>query len=218
MTKKTLYFAIALLSQLGMLAALPLSRDGASNNEPGTRTIWLSAQAANVQEVMRGSVLRLHYDIARLDERRRQGETVYVFLRQRADSTWAAMDIRATKPAELAEETVAIRGATARSWNSIQVLLQQQGDGGWQVDSLVVGPVQEPFGELTTHQTVARASLEQDYVDFGIGYYNIPENLRKRLVADIATHRDECAALVRVDPQGRASLLGFRVQNREYPF
>lgn len=212
MGRRSVWFGIALLAQIGILTSLPLSRDDSG------RRIWLPAKATNVQDVMRGSGLRLHYDIARLEEHRKQGETVYVALRKQADSAWAVEKMGAKKPSDVSVETVVIRGTTARSWNPIHVLLHRESGGNWDADLVVVGPAKEPFGKLATHQTVARASVQQDYVDFGIGYYDIPERLRQRIVEDIQKHPEEFSALVHVNPQGRASLLGFRVQDREYKF
>jgi hypothetical protein len=122
------------------------------------------------------------------------------------------------RPSDVSVEAVVIRGTTARDWNPVHVLLHRGNEGNWSADSVVVGGVKEPFGKLETHQTVARASVRQDYVDFGIGYYDIPERLRKRIAEDIQKHPEEFAAHVLVGPQGGASLLGIRIQDREYRF
>lgn len=212
MGKKSVWFGIVLVAQLGILASLPLSRDSSG------RKIWLPAKAANLQSVMRGSGLRLHYDIAQLEERRKRGETVYVALRRQADSGWDVAEIGEERPSDASVETVVIRGKTARHWEPIHVLLHRESGGNWRADSVVIGQVEKPFGKLETHQTVARASVRQDYVDFGIGHCDIPERLRKQIVEDIQKHPEEFAALVNVDLQGRASLLGFRVQDREFKF
>ena len=83
---------------------------------------------------------------------------------------------------------------------------------------MAIGQVDTPFGNVESHRAVATASVPQDYVDLGIGYCGVTENLRERIVQDIRKHPGDFAALVRVDPQGRASLLGLRVQDREFMF
>jgi len=120
--------------------------------------------------------------------------------------------------ADTAPQTLVVRGTRARSWDQIYVLLQRQGEGHWRADSVVVGQGREPFGKLEKHQTVAGASVQQDYVDLGIEYYDIPERLREQIVEEIENHPEEFAAHVRVDLKGRASLIGFRIRDREYRF
>jgi len=78
MAKKSVWFSAALLVQLGILMSLPLSRDDSG------KEIWLPARATNLQDVMRGSGLRLHYDFGRIEAVGMRGETVYAVLRQRA--------------------------------------------------------------------------------------------------------------------------------------
>ena len=212
MAKRSIWFGAALLAQIGILAALPLGR-----NEPGKK-IWLSAKVTNLRDVMRGSGIRLNYDIERLEARRKRGETVYATLRRQADSTWSVEKAWADRPLDVSPASILIRGKTARRWEPIHVNLRQKSDGTWLADSVAIGQVDTPFGNVESHRAVATASVPQDYVDLGIGYCGVTENLRERIVQDIRKHPGDFAALVRVDPQGRASLLGLRVQDREFMF
>lgn len=212
MIKRSAWFGIALLAQIGILAALPLNRGDSG------REIWLSAKARNLQHVMRGAGIRIEYEFARTEAHRKRGETVYVTLRMQGDSTWAVERTGPEKPPEVSPGEVVIRGKTAYRWVPIHVLLRRASSGEWIADSVVAGQEDGPLGYGETDQTVARGSFREKYVNFGIGYYNVPERLRKQIVEDIRKHPDEFAALVQVAPNGRASLLGFRVQNREYRF
>ena len=212
MIKRNVWFGAALLAQIGILAALPLSR-----SESGKR-IWLSARVTNLRDVMRGSGIRLNYDIERLEQRRKRGETVYATLRRQADSTWSVETAWADRPLDASPASILIRGKTARQWEPIHVILRQKSDGTWLADSVAIGQVDTPFRNVESHRAVATASVPQDYVDLGIGYCDVPEGLRKRIVEDIRKHPGDFAALVQVDPKGRASLLGLRIQDREVRF
>ena len=212
MVKRYVWFGAALLAQIGILAALPLGR-----NEPGKR-IWLPAKVTNLRNAMRGSGIRLKYDIERIEERRKRGETVYATLRRQADSTWSVETAWADRPLDVSPASILIRGKTARRWEPIHVILRQKSDGTWLADSVAIGQVDTPFRNVESHRAVATASVPRDFVDLGIGYFDVKENLRKRIVQDIRKHPEQFAALVQVDPEGRASLLGFRVQDREFRF
>ncbi|HIG55901.1 MAG TPA: hypothetical protein EYG11_08510 [Candidatus Latescibacteria bacterium] len=85
-------------------------------------------------------------------------------------------------------------------------------------DSLVCGGQEQPFGQLEAHQTVAKASVRLDYIDFGSGYCNLPPKLNRQIVADMQQHPGEFTALVQINPHGCASLLGCRVQDCVYKF
>ena len=212
MVRRYFWFAAALIAQIGILAALPLGRD-----ESGKR-IWLSAKVTNLRDVMRGSGIRLDYDVARLNVSQRRGETVYVTLSMQSDSTWTVEETSRKKPQELAAENVLIRGKTAHRRVPIHVLLREKSAGEWVADSVSTGHAERPFGRLGRDETVAWASAGKAYVDFGIGYCDVPERQRERIIEDIRKHPEDFAALVQVDPEGRASLLGFRVQEREFRF
>ena len=212
MVKRYVWFGAALLAQIGILAALPLGR-----NESGKR-IWLSAKVTNLRDVMRGSGIRLKYDIERLEDRRMRGETVYTTLRRQSDSTWSVDTAWADRPSDVSPASILIRGKTARRWEPIHVILRKKSDGTWLADSVAIGQVDTPFRNFESHRAVATASVPRDFVDLGIGYYDVKENLRKRIIQEIRKHPEDFAALVQVDPQGRASLWDFRVQDREFRF
>ena len=212
MVRRYFWFAAALIAQIGILAALPLGRD-----ESGKR-IWLSAKVTNLRDVMRGSGIRLDYDVARLNVSQRRGETVYVTLRVQADSTWATERTGSEKPSEVSEGEVVIRGKTADRWVPVRVPLHRDTSGKWIAGSVVTGQEEGPPGLGDTDRTVARGSFREKYVNFGIGYYHVPERLRRQIVEDVRKHPEDFAALVQVDPNGRAALLGFRVQEREFRF
>lgn len=212
MIKKSAWFGVALLAQIGILAALPLNRGDSG------REIWIPAKARNLQHVMRGAGIRIDYEFARTGAHRKRGETVYVTLRMQADSTWAVEETGPEKPSEVSAGRVVVRGKTAYRWVPINVVLRRAASGEWIADSVVVGHDDGPLGYGETDQTVARGSFREKYVNFGIGHYNVPERLRKSIVEDIRKHPDKFAALVRVAPNGSASLLGFRVQDREFRF
>ena len=212
MGKRSAWFGVALLAQIGILAALPLNR-----GESG-REVWLPAKATNLQHVMRGAGIRIEYEFARAEAHRKRGETVYVTLRLQADSTWAVESTGLEMPSAVGSGEVVIRGKTAYRWVPVHVPLRRDRSGEWIADSVVTGQEDGPLGYRETGRTVARGSFREKYVNFGIGTYHVPERLRKRIVEDIRKHPDEFAALVRVAPNGRASLLGFRVLNREFRF
>lgn len=212
MVRRYVWFAAALIAQIGILAALPLGRD-----ESGKR-IWLSAKVTNLRDVMRGSGIRLDYGVARLKVRQKRGETVYVTLRMQPDSTWTVQETSREKPQALSAEDVLIRGKSARRHMPIHVLLRKKTTGKWVADSLATGHAEKPFGALGKDEAVAWASVWREFVDYGISYCDVPERQRERIIEDIRKHPDEFAALVQVDPEGRASLLGFRIRDREFRF
>ena len=213
MARKYVWFAAALIAQIGILAALPLGRDDSG------RRIWLSAKVSNLSDVMRGSGILLDYNVARSNVRQKRGETVYLTLSMRPDSTWTVNQTSREKPQELLEANVLIRGKSARRHMPVHVLLRKKKPtGAWVADSVATGHAEKPFGGLGKDETVAWASIWQEYVDFGISYCDVPERERERIIEDIRKHPGEFAALVQVAPNGRASLLGFRVQDREFRF
>ena len=212
MAKRYVWFAAALLVQIGILAALPLGRVDSG------RRIWLSAKVTNLSDVMRGSGILLDYNVARLRVRQKRGETVYLTLSMQPDSTWTVNRTSREKPQELSAENVLIRGKSARRHMPVHVLLRKKSTGEWKADSVATGHAEKPFGALGKDEAVAWASVWQEFVDFGISYCDVPERQRERIIGDIRTHPDEFAAFVQIDPEGRASLLGFRIRDREYEF
>ena len=212
MVKRYVWFAAALIAQIGILAALPLGR------EESGRRIWLSAKVTNLRDVMRGSGIRLDYDVARLKVRQKRGETVYVSLSMQLDSTWTVRKTSREKPQELSAGNVLIRGKVARRHMPIHVLLRKKSTGEWKADSVATGHAEKPFGALGKDEAVAWASIWQEFVDFGISYCDVPERQRERIIEDIRKHPGDFAALVQVDQGGRASLRGFRIRDREYEF
>ena len=212
MLKRSAWFGVALLAQIGILAALPLNRGDSG------REIRVPAKATNLQHVMRGAGIRIEYEFARAETHRKRGETVYVTLGMQADSTWSVERTELEMPSAVQSGEVVIRGKTAYRWVPIHVPLRRDSSGEWIADSVVTGKEDEPLGYGETDRTVARGSFREKYVNFGIGYYHVPERLRRQIVEDIRKHPDEFAALVRVDPNGRASLLGFRIRDREFRF
>ena len=149
MVKRYVWFGAALLAQIGILAALPLGR-----NESGKR-IWLSAKVTNLRDVMRGSGIRLKYDIERLEDRRMRGETVYTTLRRQSDSTWSVDTAWADRPSDVSPASILIRGKTARRWEPIHVILRKKSDGTWLADSVAIGQVDTPFRNVESHRAVA---------------------------------------------------------------
>ena len=212
MVKRYVWFAAALIAQIGILAALPLGR------EESGRRIWLSAKVTNLRDVMRGSGILLDYDVAQLKVRQKRGETVYVTLSIQLDSTWAVQEAFREKPQELSAGDVLIRGKVARRHMPIHVLLRETSAGEWKADSVATGHAEKPFGALGKDEAVAWASIWQEFVDFGISYCDVPERQRERIIEDIRKHPGDFAALVQIDQEGRASLLGFRIRDREYEF
>lgn len=212
MAKRYVWFATALLVQIGILAALPLGREASG------RKIWLSAKVTNLRDVMRGSGILLDYNVARLTVRQKRGKTVYLTLSMRPDSMWTVNRTSREKPQELSAGNVLIRGKSARRHMPVHVLLRKKSTGEWKADSVATGHAEKPFGALGKDEAVAWASVWQEFVDIGISYCDVPERQRERIIEDIRKHPDEFAALVQIDPDGRASLLGFRVRDREYEF
>lgn len=212
MVKRYVWFAAALIAQIGILATLPLGR------EESGRRIWLSAKVTNLRDVTRGSGIRLDYNVARLTVRQKRGETVYLTLSMQPDSTWTVNQTSREKPQELSAGNVLIRGKSARRHMPVHVLLRKKSTGEWKADSVATGHAEKPFGALEKDEAVAWASIWQEFVDFGISYCDVPERQRERIIEDIRKHPDEFAAFVQVDPEGRASLLGFRVQDRDFRF
>ncbi len=212
MVKRYVWFAAALLVQIGILAALPLGRD-----ESGKR-IWLSAKVTNLRDVMRGSGIRLDYDVARLNVRQKRGETVYVTLSMQSDSTWTVDEFSRERPQELSAGYILIRGKAARRHMPVHVLLRKTSAGAWVADSVATGHAEKPFGRLGRDEAVAWASIWREFVDFGISYCDVPERQRERIIEDVRKHPEDFAALVQVDPEGRATLLGFRIRDREFRF
>ncbi len=212
MAKRYVWFAAALLVQIGILAALPLGREASG------RRIWLSAKVTNLRDVMRGSGILLDYDVARLKVRQKRGEKVYLTLSMQPDSTWTVNRTSREKPQELSAGNVLIRGKSARRHMPVHVLLRETSAGEWKADSVATGHAEKPFGALGKDEAVAWASVWQEFVDIGISYCDVPERQRERIIEDIRKHPGDFAALVQIDPEGRASLLGFRIRDREHEF
>lgn len=212
MVKRYVWFAAALIAQIGILAALPLGREASG------RRIWLSAKVTNLRDVMRGSGILLDYNVSRAKFRQKRGETVYLTLSQQPDSTWTVNQTSTEKPQELSAGNVLIRGKSARRHMPVHVLLRKKSTGEWEADSVATGHAEKPFGALGKDEAVAWASIWQEFVDFGISYCDVPERQRERIIEDIRKYPGDFAALVQIDQEGRASLLGFRIRDREYEF
>ena len=132
------------------------------------------------RDAWQGTSVRFDYPIARLDERMKRGETLYVVLHKDKDSTWSVVSTGSEMPSELTADAVVIRGRVAVARDPIYVLLNRESREKWKADSLVVGG-ERPFGKLKRGQAVARAAGRRDYVDFGMESYYIPDRERNRV-------------------------------------
>ena len=178
---KHLWFAMTLIVQVGILAALPLGQV-----ESG-RSIWLKARSHGFRDAWQGTGVRFDYPAARLEWLEGgliQGATRYAVLEQ--DSTWTIVRTGSDYPREVVGESVVLRGRIALARDPIRAYLAKNDDGEWEVDSVRVGG--RRFFEDREDRTVAVASVKRHYIDFGLEDYFIPERERERVIRDIRDH------------------------------
>jgi uncharacterized membrane-anchored protein len=229
MRAPTLGFALALVAQVALLAALPWKREA---DDSVSQTIWLVAKAGGGrQDVMQGQYVNLTYQISdparfvdsrlEADDSRslRAGETTYVVVAETQPGLWTGLRIVKGHPAHLATGQVAIRGEVVDRGLQINAYLRQQADGSWAADSIVTGEMPRMFDREQQDRALAGARVKRTTIAFrNIESYFVPRNERQRFKEDLLGHPQNVRAQVRVGEDGTASLLQVRVQDRTYDF
>ena len=217
-------FALALVVQVALLAAVPWERDGEKST---AQTIWLKARAGGERhDVMRGKYVNLTYDIsdpaqfAEIAELR-SGETVYAVLQELEPGVWSGLRIDTELPSQLPEGQVAIEGRGSDRGVPINAFLRREADGTWAADSIVTGemPPRSFDHEQKKDRALARAMVRRQVIAYGdIDSYFVPENERRVFEDDLLAHPEEVLAQVRVGEGGEATLMQIRIQDRAYDF
>jgi uncharacterized membrane-anchored protein len=228
MSGRTLWFALALVVQVALLAAVPWDREA---DESSTQTIWLEAQAGGDRhDLMRGEYVNLTYDISDLtqfadaaevgeDRGRRSGEVVYAIVEELNPGVWSGVRIETDLPPDLPNGQVAIKGMVSDRGLKINAFLRQEADGTWAADSVVTGEMPRDFDREQKDRALADAWVTRQMISYqDIESYFVPASERQRLEEDLLAHPEEVLAEVRVGENGSASLLQMRIQDRVYDF
>ena len=230
MNARAVWFALALLAQVALLAALPWQREAEDST---SQTIWLAARAGgDRQDVMRGAFVNLTYDIsnpARLvettsvaaeDRTLRAGEATYVVVTETEPGLWSGLRIiQGRLPNDLPEGQVAIKGEVVDRGMQINAFLRQEADGSWAADSIVPGEMPRTFDRQRQDRAIAGAWVMRTSIAFrDIDSYFVPQSQRQRFKEDLLAYPEEVRARVRVTKSGGASLLQVRVRDRVYDF
>ena len=211
-------FALALVVQVALLAAVPWEREG---DESAAQTIWLKARAGGERhDVMRGEYVNLTYDIsdpaqfAEIGEVR-SGETVYAVLQEVEPGFWSGLRI----DKELPEGQVAIEGTGSDRGLQINAFLRREADGAWAADSVVTGEMPRDFDHEQKDRALAGAWVRRRAIAYrDIDSYFVPESERRVFEDDLMAHPEEVLVQVRVGEGGEATLMQIRIQDRAYDF
>ena len=229
MSGRKVWFALALVVQVALLAAVPWDREA---DESSTQTIWLKARAGGDRhhDVMRGEYINLTYDIsdpARFAEAKaksangelRRGETAYAVVQEMQPGLWTGLRIERELPSDLPDGQVAIKGYRSDRGQQIKAYLHREADGTWAADSIVTGEMDGSFDHEQEDKALASAWVSRQAISYrDIDSYFVPESERQRTEEDLLAHPDEVVVQVRVSENGSASLLQMRIQDRVYDF
>ena len=215
-------FALALVVQVALLAAVPWEREG---EESMAQTIWLEARAGGERhDVMRGEYVNLTYDIsdpaqfAEIGELR-SSETVYAVLQELEPGVWSGLRIQTELPSQLPEGQVAIRGTGSDRGLQINAFLRREADGAWAADSIVTGEMPRDFDHEQKDRALAGAMVRRQAIAYrDIDSYFVPESERRLFEDDLLAHPEEVLVQVRVGEGGEATLMQIRIQDRAYDF
>ncbi|HEY8460150.1 MAG TPA: GDYXXLXY domain-containing protein [Blastocatellia bacterium] len=112
MKRRALYFTLAVAVQLLILAAAPAQK---IHTRATGRSVTLRMSPADPYSVLGGYYVRLNYEIAAplssadaVDAR--NGELVYAILERQDDGSWRRTSLSKSRPADLPENRIAIRG------------------------------------------------------------------------------------------------------------
>ena len=230
MSARTVWFALALVAQVALLAALQWEREA---DDSSSRTVWLRAHAGgDRQDVMRGPYVNLTYDIsdptqfvdttriADGDRELHSGKATYVVVVETQPGLWSGLRmIQGKRPADLPEGQVAIKGEVVDRGTQINAFLRKGADGSWAADSIVTGEMPRNFDREQQDRAIAGAWVMRKSIAFrDIDSYFVPQNERQRFKEDLLAYPEEVRAQVRVTEDGSASLLQVRVKDRVYDF
>ena len=230
MSARTVWFALALVAQVALLAALPWEREAV---DATSRTIWLRAHAGgDRQDVMRGSYVNLTYDIsdpaqladttrvADADRTLQSGEATYVVVTETQPGLWSGLrTVQGKRPPDLPKGQVAIKGEVVDRGMQINAFLRKEADGSWAADSIVTGEMPRDFDRGQQNRVIASAWVMRKSIAYrDIDSYFVPQNERQRFKEDLLAYPEEVRAQVRVTEDGSASLLQVQVQDRMYDF
>ena len=212
-------FALALIAQVALLAAVPGNRvvDG------GGQAIWLKVRASESQEIWRGNYLSLTYEIS--DKGLLRGEPqpegdVYVVLRETPAGVWAGLRVDTELPTGLPADQAFIRGEVVDRGLQVHAFLHESADGSWEADSVVAARPPRRIDEAQQDSiALARVWVSRPAITFpDIESYFVPESARARLEADLRAQPGDLAVQVRVNESGSASLLQLRIGDRIYDY
>ena len=215
-------FALALVVQVALLAAVPWEREGEAST---AQTIWLKAKVGGDRhDVMRGEYVNLTYDIsdpaqfAEIAEVR-SGETVYAVLQEVERGVWSGLRIDTELPSQLPDGQVAIEGTGSDRGLQINAFLRREADGTWAADSIVTGERPHSIDHEQKDRALAGATVRRREIAYrDIDSYFVPESERRVFEDDLLAHPEEVLARVRVGEGGEATLMQIQIQDRAYDF
>jgi uncharacterized membrane-anchored protein len=229
MSGRTVWFALALVVQGALLAAVPWDREA---DESSAQTIWLKAKAGGDRhrDVLRGEYINLTYDISdpakfaevkpAIGAELRRGETAYAVLQEMQPGLWTGLRIERELPSDLPDGQAAIKGEWSDRGEQIKAYLHREADGTWAADSIITGEMDGSFDhDRGRDKALASAWVSRQAISYrDIASYFVPQSERRRTEEDLLAHPDEVVVQVRVGEGGSASLLQMRIQDRVYDF
>ena len=222
MNRRMAGFALALIAQVALLAAVPWDRGSDAST---AQTIWLKATTAgDHHDVMRGQYLNLTYDISEPRQFTEVAELptgvpVYAVVHETRPGIWSALRVERELPADLPPGQVAIKGQTVDRGLQIQAFLREKADGSWTADSVVTRNQHSPFDREQKDRALASAWVPRQGIAYpDIESYFVPQSQRRRVEEDLRAHPDAIRVQVRVSDTGRAALLQMRIEDRPYDF
>lgn len=212
-------FALALIVQVALLAAVPGNRvvDGG-----GGREIWLKARASEDQNIWQGNSLRLTYEIAAghlLDGEPKPRGSIYVVVVETPGGIWEGLRAETSLPSDLPAGQVFIRGEVVDRGLQVRAYLHESDDGSWEADSVVTAELPGRVDEPQKDRVMAGAWVSRPAITFpDIESYFVPESEHAQIETDLRARPRDLAAQVRVNESGRATLLQLRLGDRTYDF
>jgi uncharacterized membrane-anchored protein len=117
MNRHALYFALAVAAQLLILAAVPAQK---IYTRATGRSVTLKMRPVDPYSVLSGYYVTLNYEIADShsfanSDYSYDGERIYAILERQNDGVWRPVSLSKSRPTDLPENRIAIRGRQAYS-------------------------------------------------------------------------------------------------------
>jgi uncharacterized membrane-anchored protein len=111
MNRRSIFFVLAVAAQFLILAAVPAQK---IYTRATGRSVALKIQPVDPYNILSGYYVTLSYEIASpesfADSGNFYGEQVYAIIERRSDGVWRPVSLSKSRPANLPENRIAIRG------------------------------------------------------------------------------------------------------------